>query len=80
MWVIFRTLEKELFASLLETISIVKYQALLQTSLIQLFRETFLLGKNSLSSPKALKRHPLPASSEVLSLSIITSSNRREGT
>lgn len=76
---LFRTLKREFLVSLLEIISIVKCQALLWISLIQLFREGFLLGKISLSSPKALKRHPL-AFGKDLSFSIITFGNRREGT
>lgn len=43
----------------LEIISIVKYQAMLRTSLIRLLREGVLLGKISLFSHKALKKHPL---------------------
>lgn len=66
-------------ASKLEIISIVKCQAMLRTSLIQLLREGFLLGKISLSLHKALKGHPLASGLE-LSFSIITSGNRREDT
>lgn len=71
--------QKENVASQPEIISVVKCQALLRTSLIQLLREGFLLGKISLSSQKALKRHA-PASGEGLCFSIITSANTREGT
>lgn len=67
----------ENLASKLEIISIVKCQAMLRTSLIQLLREGFLLGKISLSSHIALKSHPLASGLEQ-SFSIITSGNRQE--
>ena len=79
MWVICLVHWNYLLASQLEIISIVKCQALLRTSLIQLLGEGFLLGKISLSSHRALKRPP-PASGKELSFSIITSGKRREGT